>query len=198
MTPDIDKLRKAKELVRILDDLEFEFVDDPAWEEPSDASYLTAEEKNDPGIAANVEAMAVTNKLIAWFGRGPMGYVGLWRGPSNRPLADAPVVVLNDEGQYRIVATTIADFLVVSVDESAFSATVEALHAAGFDPSKSHDAVWGTLEVFRDDDPNDYRDALYDKALSKRAAEADQTLTVPAGGQAPSRSTLPSSAVPVR
>ena len=168
MTPDIDRLRNASALVRIRNDLEMEFVDDPDWGEPSDTSYLSAQEKSDPDIAANVEAMAATNRRIAWFGRGTMGFVGLWRGPKDRPLVDAPVVVLDDEGQYRIVAATIADFIAVSVDESQFSTTVEELHSAGFFPRKSPEAIWNSLAAFEDDDPNEYRHTLYSDSRSKR------------------------------
>jgi hypothetical protein len=167
LTADIDKLRKAKELARFLDDLELQFVDDPAWGEPSDTSYLSDEEKKDPDTAANVRAMTATNKLIAWFGQGPMGYVGLWRGPKNHALVDAPVVVLDTEGQYRIVAATVADFIAVSVDESEFSAAVEALLAAGFHPRKSPEAISDAL-AFGDDDPNDYSHALYNEDRVKR------------------------------
>src|SRR6266545_3257150 len=107
MTPDIVKLRDSlTTLGPIIDRLELELVDDPAWGEPSDTSYLTDADRDNPDIAANLAAMSETNKLIAWFGRDAEGYLGLWRGPDGRPLDEAPVVRLDTEGQYSIVAAT--------------------------------------------------------------------------------------------
>src|SRR3954453_18586248 len=101
MTPDLVRLHKAVEdLEDIVDELELELVDDPSWAEPSDTSYLTKADLANPDIVANVSAMAVTNKLISWFGKDAEGYVGLWRGPLNHPLERAPVVRLDSEGQY--------------------------------------------------------------------------------------------------
>jgi hypothetical protein len=168
VTPDIEKLRKPK-MKPVLEGLEIELVDDPAWDEPSDTSYLSPKEKKDPDIASNVEAMAATNKLIAWFGRGSMGCVGLWRGPKQHPLEKAPVVVLDTEGQYSIAATNVADFIAISVEEDEFEDTVKALVAAGFSPRKSQDAIWKTLDALDDDDdPNGYRHTLYNQGRKKR------------------------------
>ena len=110
MTPDIVKLRDAlPTLEPIIDRLELQLVDDPTWHEPSDTSYLSDADRQNPDIAANVEAMAETNRLIAWFGRDAEGYLGLWRGPKNRSLTEAPVVRLDTEGQYSIVAATVPE-----------------------------------------------------------------------------------------
>src|SRR4051812_37223145 len=118
MTPDLVRLRKALEdLEDIVDAVELELVEDPDWAEPSDTSYLTRADRANPDIVANVSAMAVTNKLIAWFGKDSEGYVGLWRGPKQRPIETAPVVRLDSEGQYEIVAATIPDYLAISVPE---------------------------------------------------------------------------------
>ena len=70
MTPDINRLQKnLANLQNVLDQIEFEFIDDPEWAEPSDTSYLNETDRADPDIMANVAAMDATNKLIAWFGR---------------------------------------------------------------------------------------------------------------------------------
>src|SRR5258705_8187271 len=85
MTPDLVKLRDSlPTLGPIVERLELELIDDPSWGEPSDTSYLTDDDRQNPDIAANVEAMAETNRLISWFGRDAEGYLGLWRGPRNR------------------------------------------------------------------------------------------------------------------
>jgi len=66
MTPDIVKLRDSlPTLGPIIERLELELVDDPSWSEPSDTSYLSDADRQNPDIAANVEAMAETNRLIA-------------------------------------------------------------------------------------------------------------------------------------
>jgi hypothetical protein len=104
MTPDLQRLRDSlPELKAIIDELRLELVDDPAWAEPSDTSYLNDADRANPEIMDNVAAMAATDELIAWFGRDFEGYVGLWRGPSQRPLARAPVVRLDTDsaGLYR-------------------------------------------------------------------------------------------------
>jgi hypothetical protein len=167
VTPEIEKLRQRK-MKPVLKVLDIELVDDPAWDAPSDTSYLSPKEKKDPDIASNVAAMSATNKLVAWFGRGPMGYIGLWRGPRQHPLEKAPVVVLDTEGQYSIAATNVADFIAISADDEDFDDTVEALVAAGFTPRRSQNAIWKTLEALGDDDPNEYRHKLYNEGRKKR------------------------------
>jgi hypothetical protein len=162
MTPDLVRLREALEdLQDVVDSLELELVDDPDWAEPSDTSYLTKADLANPDIVANVSAMAVTNKLISWFGKDMEGYVGLWRGPLNHPLDKAPVVRLDSEGQYAIVAATIADYLAISVSEDELEEVQEALAAAGFKPSASREEIWKNIEIFSDD-PNEFRNKLYE------------------------------------
>jgi hypothetical protein len=103
-----------------------------------------------------------------------MGYVGLWRGPGRHPLAGAPVVVLDTEGQYAIAATNVADFIAISADDEDFKETVKALVAAGFSPRKSQDAIWKTLDARKGDDPNEYRRTLYNEGRKKRGLKPIQ------------------------
>ena len=49
----------------IFEMIEFQFVDDPRWGEPSDTSYLTARDRLDPAIMSNVEAIEKANGMIA-------------------------------------------------------------------------------------------------------------------------------------
>jgi hypothetical protein len=168
MTPDIVKLRESlPTLDTITDRLELELVDDPQWKEPSDTSYLSDADRKNPDIAANVEAMAETNKLIAWFGKDAEGYLGLWRGPSERSLTEAPVVRLDSEGQYSIVAATVPEYLAIAMPEDEFAATRDRLTKAGFKVGFNPDAIWGALDAF-DDDPNAYRNELYERARVER------------------------------
>ena len=80
------------------------FADD---ERPAalDTSYLTAADLANPDIAANTRAIAETAALITWVaededeGRA----FGYWRGPDDLPLSGAPVVSLDDEGQFHLL-----------------------------------------------------------------------------------------------
>jgi hypothetical protein len=93
-----------------------------------------------------------TNALISWFGKDRLGFVGLWRGPSNTALASAPVVRLNPEGIYAIVAATIPDYILVSLGHDEFAKTREVLTSTGFAASNNSDAIWASIE--NTDDPN--------------------------------------------
>lgn len=170
MTPDLQRLRESLEEIRdIVDELRLKLVDDPAWAEPSDTSYLNDADRANPDIMDNVAAMAATNELIAWFGRDYEGYVGLWRGPSQRPLARAPVVKLDTEGQYALVAATVPDYLAMGIFRDGFDQRRVALIEAGFEVASSPDAIWATLEPF--ENPNAYRRNLYNEGRKRRGLE---------------------------
>jgi hypothetical protein len=170
MTPDINRLKEVlADLQDVLDQLEFELVDDPQWSEPSDTSYLNGADRADPDIMANVEAMTATNRLIAWLGRDLEGFVGLWRGPDSLPLERAPVVRLDSEGQYSLVAATVPDYIAVSVEEDSFSDTRTALIAAGFDVLASREKIWAALDGVID--PNTFRHELYNQGRARRSLE---------------------------
>jgi len=178
MTPDLYRLReKQAELSSIFERLELELVDDPSWAEPSDTSYLNATDRANPDIMSNVAAMTATNQLVSWFGRDMEGFVGLWRGAEERALPQAPVVRLDTEGQYSIVAASIPDYLAISMPEDEFARTRETLARSGFQVSTNPDAIWGSLDGF--DDPNAYRNELYEqervqRGLPRSDAEPDE------------------------
>jgi hypothetical protein len=170
MTPDLQRLRDSlKDLNAIVDELRLELVDDPAWAEPSDTSYLNDSDRANPDIMANVAAMAATNELIAWFGRDDEGYVGLWRGPSQAPLARAPVVRLDTEGQYALVAATVPDYVAMGIFRDGFERRRAALIEAGFSVASSPDMISAALEPF--DHPNAYRHKLYNEGRKRRGLE---------------------------
>lgn len=70
-----------------------------------DTGYLTAEDLANPDIAANVRAIGETAALITWVAEDEdEGQAfGYWRGPNALPLAAAPVVSLDNEGQFQVL-----------------------------------------------------------------------------------------------
>lgn len=76
-------------------------------ERPSvlDTSYLTAEDLANLDIAANVLAIGETAALITWVAEDEdEGQAfGYWRGPAGLPLGAAPIVSLDNEGQFQLL-----------------------------------------------------------------------------------------------
>lgn len=91
----------------------------PDWAPWLDTSYLREKDWADPAIRANVKAIADVGKLIDFVIEGQDGiYFGYWRGPSHLPLADAPVVSLNSEGQFEFCGTAnIAGAILLSLGQ---------------------------------------------------------------------------------
>jgi hypothetical protein len=171
MTPDLVKLRaKQKSLRVVLDNLELTLVDEAQWTKPSDTSYLNDASRANPDVMANVAAMAATNTLVAWFGEDSEGFVGLWRGVACRPLASSPVVKLDTEGQYEIVAMTVPDYIAISVSKDDFDETRKALVKAGLKVGRDRDAIWAKLNEWSDD-PNEFRNSLYDHIKKKKRSQ---------------------------
>lgn len=166
MTPELNKLRSwLEDNEDVAETIELELVDDPKWTEPSDTSYLTAEDRKNDDIMANTEAMTKTNELIAWFGRDSEGFVGLWCGSSNGPLEGAPVVRLDSEGQYHFEGATVADYIALAVhgsDEDEFEDVRDNLAEAGFRVGDDIDAIYSAIDALKDP-PNDYRNKLYNQ-----------------------------------
>ena len=74
-----------------------------AWAPWSDKSYLTEEDLQDPDISANVRAIDDTFELISFVAATEDGeYVGYWRGVDDTPVANAPVVLYSNDGQFSL------------------------------------------------------------------------------------------------
>lgn len=166
MTPEIELLRTHPDLIRFLQEkTDFELVDQD-WNEPSDVSYLSAAKREEPVMKAILEAAEETNALIAWFGQNPCNSeigVGLWRGPEHTPLDRAPVVVLDDEGEYRLVAATVGDYLLSAVAPAAFEESQPLLAAAGLAVSTTWDEIITRIGRFLEaaTDPSEFFDSRY-------------------------------------
>lgn len=71
------------------------------WSPWLDTSYLSAAERANPDIAANIRTIAEVCGLIAFIAAHEDDeYFGYWRGASKRAIADAPLVRLDNEGQF--------------------------------------------------------------------------------------------------
>jgi hypothetical protein len=70
-----------------------------------DTSYLTAADLANPDIAANSRAIEETAALITWVAEDEDEgkAFGYWRGPNDLPLAAAPVVSFDSEGQFQLL-----------------------------------------------------------------------------------------------
>lgn len=77
-----------------------------SWAPWLDTSYLTEKDLADPDIRANVRAIGEVCKFIDFVAEDEDGnYLGYWRGPNRLPLSEAPVVCLDNEGQFDFCGT---------------------------------------------------------------------------------------------
>ena len=83
------------------------FSSAPDWAPWFDTSYLSDAEKRNPDIIASVRAISEVCGLIAFVAElEDSEYMGYWRGPTKRPVASSPLVILDNEGQFRLCAGT--------------------------------------------------------------------------------------------
>jgi hypothetical protein len=79
--------------------------EDDDWAPWLDTSYLSAADRANPDIMANVRAIAEVCELIAFVAADQEDeYYGYWRGPGKRAVADSPIVKLDNEGQFSLCA----------------------------------------------------------------------------------------------
>jgi hypothetical protein len=77
---------------------------EPGWAPWLDTSYLNEANLANPDIVANVRAMAEVCRLIAFVAAHEDGeYYGYWRGYGQRPVAQSPLVRLDNEGQFSVL-----------------------------------------------------------------------------------------------
>ena len=76
------------------------------WAPWLNTSYLSSTALKDPSVRANIRAIADVSALIDFVAMDEdRNFFGYWRGPAHLPLADAPIVCLDNEGQFRFVGT---------------------------------------------------------------------------------------------
>lgn len=106
---------------------------DKGWEPWLDTSYLTETDWSRPEIRANVRAIADVCGLVSFIAaHEDAEYYGYWRGPSMRPVADAPLVLLDNEGQFRLCGSTFAEAVLERThDEEQFTEMRDWLRSLG-------------------------------------------------------------------
>jgi hypothetical protein len=79
----------------------------PGWAPWLDTSYLTAADRKNPDIAANVRAIADVCALSTFVAaHEDQHYFGYWRGSSLLRLEEAVPISLDNEGQFAFCGTT--------------------------------------------------------------------------------------------
>lgn len=134
-----------------------------------DTSHLSAEDRANPDIVANTQAMEETAALITWVAENDDEGVafGYWRGPADLPLDTAPVVALDTEGQLELLrGTTLSEALVDEYGQWShedYTALVEACRAQGV--AISADDPDDLLEPQVSPTPSEHHEARYRKLL---------------------------------
>ena len=112
---------------------EFELNWDEDWAPWLDTSYLNEADRANPDIMANVRAIADVCKLIAFVASNDESeYLGYWRGPDSCAIANSPLVILDNEGQFSSAGPTFAEACLSRLtDEDRFQETREWLGSIG-------------------------------------------------------------------
>ena len=102
LLPHRDELAERSGIRLVLDD---------DWAPWLDASGLQEAVRSDPDAAANIRALSEVSRLIAFVAADPANqFLGYWRGPAQRKVAESPLVVLDHSGQFHLcVSSTFAE-----------------------------------------------------------------------------------------
>ena len=140
------------------------------WAPWLDASYLSAKDRANPDIAANVRAIEEVCGLISFIGAHEDGnYFGYWRGPKQRPIAKSPLVCLDNEGQFGLLAdSTFAEAILVNrtFDAEQFAELRDWLRSLGVEIQWK---VPGDATYPKEKErPDDLHQKLYYRHLGKK------------------------------
>lgn len=108
----------------------------------------------EPALARAFRRMA---DQVCWIGEILDGsLIGYWVGEQNRPVADSPVVLCDEEGQFELGARTLSEYLLDYTDPEdpeEFAEVLGELEALNVHVRvRNHDDIWARLDGF--DDPN--------------------------------------------
>ncbi len=143
-------------------------TDSKDWTPWADTSYLSEKERKQHYIAANIQAIANVCKQIAFVGElEDREYLGYWLGPKDRRIADSPLVVFDNEGQFQLCCgTTFAEAILERTYEQEFFDQLKGwFESIGIVvPAKSID----DLKIHEGDpDPAEVHSNLYDRYMDR-------------------------------
>jgi hypothetical protein len=120
-----------------------------------DEEFFEGYREEDGVPPASVRAHCRMFEQIAFFARTmDGGLLGYWLGEQNRPVAEAPVVELDSEGQYELKGTNVAEYLLLWTDmdePEEFAEFRQWLAGHGITTDvKNHKAIWKKLKPFGD------------------------------------------------
>lgn len=109
----------------------------------------------DPDFCGEAVARAYQRmfRQIAFIGReADGGLIGYWVGDEAGPVEQAPIVVLDNEGQFHITAATLQDHFVQAAgdDPDAVAAIRRWFESRGIETRNSREAVWKSIEGLPD------------------------------------------------
>jgi hypothetical protein len=137
------------------------------WAPWSDTSYLTKSDRQDPDVMANVRAIADVCGMIAFIAANEDDdYVGYWRGPGMRPVADSPLVQFDNEGQFTLCGISFAEAILYQTSsEEGFAEMRDWFRSLGIEVRAER---IGDLVCQSDDPgPDKLHHELYDRYLSR-------------------------------
>lgn len=141
--------------------------DSEDWAPWADTSYLSEAERKQPDIAANIRAIdGVCAKIVFIAALEDSEYMGYWIGPNNRTVADSPLVVLDNEGQFHLCCGTtfVEAILERTCDQELFDELKGWFKSLGI--SVSAQSVDDLQEPTDDHDPTDLHTELYERYLA--------------------------------
>lgn len=140
--------------------------DSENWAPWADTSYLSEAERKQPDIAANIRAIdGVCAKIAFIAALEDSEHMGYWLGPNNRAVADSPLVVLDNEGQFHFCCgTTFAEAILERIyDQEFFDELKDWFKSLGI--SVSALSVDNLQEPTDDLDPADIHTELYERYI---------------------------------
>lgn len=143
----------------------FSFDGSPDWAPWLDTSDLTESDWGDPGIRANVRATGEVCALIDFVAADEeRNYYGYWRGPAHTALSQAPLVRLDNEGQFDVCGTAnLAGAILIAGGDDLFDQLQSWMQEIGIGmlPADPYDLLDGETGI----GPRELHATLYEKFL---------------------------------
>lgn len=141
--------------------------DSENWAPWADTSYLSEAELKQPEIAANVRAIDEVCAKIAFVAElEDSEYLGYWLGPDDRAVADSPLVILDNEGQFQLCSgSTFAEAILErTYDQASFDELRDWFKSLGI--ASSALSIDDLVEHKEDPSPAKMHIALYERYVA--------------------------------